>query len=174
MSDIRKDVLERIDAEREFQDAQWGGPSHDAGHDDATWLLILTKQLGTASNAILLVNDVEPPKWQDEAIEHELVQAAAVMLAWLESRALRAELKCRAEPSLCELGIHCDGKGKIQMHVVNFGILVCIKCAAGEEGLTQKKVREDLREPMWKGIHRARAGHRLRDNDMADYRCEVP
>ena len=49
MSDIRKDVLERIDAEREFQDANWGGPSHDAGHDDATWLLILTKQLGTAA-----------------------------------------------------------------------------------------------------------------------------
>lgn len=61
----------------------------------------------------------------------------------------------------CQLGIHCDGLGKIQAHVVNAKKLMCIKCVAGEEGFTQKRVREDIRSDAVTGIHRARStGHR--------------
>ena len=61
-------------------------------------------------------------------------------------------------PNQCELGVHCNGQGKIQLHVVSFNVLVCIKCAAGEEGITQKEVREHLRSgEYYHRVHRARS-----------------
>ena len=62
----------------------------------------------------------------------------------------------------CQLGIHCNGEGKIQVHVIQPNILICIKCAAGEENQTQKKTREDLRSGQYsQHIHPARnTGHR--------------
>ena len=44
----------------------------------------------------------------------------------------------------CEFKTHCDGQGKIQVYVVAVDLYCCIKCAAGEERMTQKAVREDL------------------------------
>ena len=62
----------------------------------------------------------------------------------------------------CQLGIHCENQGKIQIHVIGPNILICIKCAAGEENQTQKKTREDLTSGQHsRHIHRARStGHR--------------
>ena len=62
----------------------------------------------------------------------------------------------------CKLGIHCKGTGRIQVHVVQPDVLICIKCAAGEEGQTQKKTKEDLQSGQYGNlIHRARStGHR--------------
>ena len=59
----------------------------------------------------------------------------------------------RSEP--CEFQKHCDGKGTIQLYVVAFDLYCCIKCAAKEEGMTQKAVREDLAAGH-PGIRRAR------------------
>ena len=55
----------------------------------------------------------------------------------------------------CELGVHCDGQGTIQVYVVSPDIYCCIKCVAGEEHKTQKAVREDLKAGH-PGIYRAR------------------
>ena len=61
----------------------------------------------------------------------------------------------KADP--CELGIHCEGKGRIQLLVIAFDSYVCIKCAAGEEELTQCEVREHLRSGKYDNlIKRAR------------------
>ena len=58
----------------------------------------------------------------------------------------------------CQLGIHCEGRGRIQVHIVQSDKLVCIKCVAGEERLTQQAVMKDLREGRDPNlIHRARS-----------------
>ena len=60
----------------------------------------------------------------------------------------------------CQFATHCNGEGRIQLHVVAHDVLCCVKCAAGEEGLTQKEVRTHLAEGRL-GIHRARStGHK--------------
>lgn len=61
-----------IAAERERQDAKWG----QQNHDPATWLLILTEELGEVSKARL------EHKPADYILE--LIQSAAVIVAWLE------------------------------------------------------------------------------------------
>ena len=45
----------------------------------------------------------------------------------------------------CQLGVHCGGEGRIQLHAVPANMLVCIKCAAGEEHITEQQVRPQLR-----------------------------
>lgn len=57
----------------------------------------------------------------------------------------------------CQLGVHCRGAGRIQVHVVEFNTLVCVKCAAGEEGISQARVREAARDPEISVIHYARS-----------------
>lgn len=71
-------VLEEIWRERQRQDAKWG----EQNHSDELWLAIVTEELGEASKAILeqrfgggVLDDIRV----------ELLQAAAVMAAWLEA-----------------------------------------------------------------------------------------
>ena len=51
----------------------------------------------------------------------------------------------------CELGIHCGGKGEIEVLVVAADKYVCLLCAAGEENLTIAEVRDDLSNPQYWG-----------------------
>lgn len=73
----------------------------------------------------------------------------------------------------CELGTHCQGKGKIDLHVIRYDILVCAKCAAGEESLTVWEIRNQLENREYRdSIHQAKSsGHRCwtrpgEDNDQ--------
>lgn len=59
--------------ERARQDAKWGVQNHSS----FKWLTILTEELGEAAQEIL--EDDEPAK-----LRHELVQVAAVALAFIE------------------------------------------------------------------------------------------
>ena len=54
-------------------------------------LTILTEELGEAAQAILKVADKaeQPNVWKESDIDAELVQVAAVAIAWLESRERR-------------------------------------------------------------------------------------
>ena len=71
MSDLHPDVAE----DRRFQDQVWGQQEHD----DALWLAILTEEVGEAAEGVLHgifgVSAITRP---------EVVQIAAVALAWLE------------------------------------------------------------------------------------------
>ena len=64
-------VLQEIEAERERQDLTWG----EQNHDDDRWLSILMEEVGEAVHEM---NDNGLMLWD------ELVQVAAVTLAWLE------------------------------------------------------------------------------------------
>lgn len=72
-------VLENIRCERERQDTKWGEQNHDAG----MWSLILQEELGEAARAKLEGNRGELVK--------ELVEAAAVLSAWIEAEVRRYE-----------------------------------------------------------------------------------
>ena len=80
----RSDIYAAIDAERERQADKWGGP-HDWGSGDcsspavhdSTKLMVLTEECGEVARAVLDL-DVD-------ATRTELIQVAAVAVAWLEA-----------------------------------------------------------------------------------------
>lgn len=72
----QESIIEAIRMERLKQDERWG-PEQD--HDSGTWLAILTEEVGEVANSLLSMKD--PTK----LTEAELVQVAAVTLAWLEA-----------------------------------------------------------------------------------------
>lgn len=72
--------IEAILRERDRQDQKFG----EQRHTDGKWLLILQEELGEAAKA-LLDNTVDA--------DIELVEAAAVIVAWLEARARRTTVK---------------------------------------------------------------------------------
>lgn len=71
-SSVRKDLLAQVDAERERQLERWGEQHHSAGD----WMLILQEEIGEAAQAILQA--------RSEDFKEELIQSAAVIIAWLE------------------------------------------------------------------------------------------
>ncbi len=74
----QQEIIEEIIVERQRQNLKWG----EQNHDDGTWLLILTEELGEASKNII---ENAPEKLTDQ----ELIQSAAVIVQWLESRGRR-------------------------------------------------------------------------------------
>ena len=69
-----REIIDSIIAERAAQDAKWG----EQNHDDYYWLAILSEEVGEAAQAFL------QEQGNDRVIE-ELVQAAAVIVAWMEA-----------------------------------------------------------------------------------------
>lgn len=70
-------VWEDIKRERKRQDRKWGSPGpRNLGHD--RWSLILQEEMGEVAMAVL---DNEP----ESVVYGELVQVAAVAVAWLEA-----------------------------------------------------------------------------------------
>lgn len=73
----RKDIFDMISGERQRQDEKWGAQD-DAS--DSKWLAILVEEVGEVAQRML-----QGGEW----VEEELVQCAAVIVAWLECRRRR-------------------------------------------------------------------------------------
>lgn len=69
---VRRELFHLIELEREAQDAKWGKQEHP----NERWMIIVMEELGEASKAIL---EGHPTR-----MTIELVQAMAVIMAWLE------------------------------------------------------------------------------------------
>jgi len=69
-----RDPLQDIMEERARQDRKWG----EQNHHDLYWLGILTEEVGEAAKSII--------ENAQQNAETELVQCAAVLVAWLECR----------------------------------------------------------------------------------------
>lgn len=69
----RSDYLNEVDQERDRQDRKWGSQRH---LDDRTWLTILVEEVGEIARASL--------EHDPEGLRKELVQVAAVAVAWME------------------------------------------------------------------------------------------
>ena len=78
--DVTFKVLAEVAAERVSQDRAFGQQDHDFG----TWSKILIEQVGDASKAAINVAESKNPG-SEAAIRKELVQAAAVAVAMIES-----------------------------------------------------------------------------------------
>lgn len=72
----RQRILWLIDAERNRQDAKWGGIPGVDRRDDHTYAAVLTEEVGECCRAWL---ERDPASLRDE-----LVQVAAVAVAWIE------------------------------------------------------------------------------------------
>lgn len=80
----RPDIFAAIDAERGRQADKWGGPHPWGDGDcsspavrDSTKLMVLSEECGEVARAVL---DLDA-----DATRTELIQAAAVAVAWLEA-----------------------------------------------------------------------------------------
>lgn len=72
----RERILEEVFRERDRQDAKWGGVPGLDRDDDHTYAAVLGEEFGECCKA-----------WLERDTEHlraELVQAAAVAVAWIE------------------------------------------------------------------------------------------
>lgn len=86
MSDYRADIYAAIDAERTRQAEKWGG-KHPWGQGDCSSPLlapivkaaVLSEECGEVARAVL---DLHP---NDDQLRTELIQVAAVAVAWLEA-----------------------------------------------------------------------------------------
>ena len=78
-------VLEDIRIERRRQDEKWGP---DRELSDPHWLTILMEEVGEVAMTLL----DEPEKGHPACLTNkELIQVAAVVVAWMESRAVQGE-----------------------------------------------------------------------------------
>lgn len=71
------DILQKIRDERARQDAKWG----EQNHSDVWWHVILSEEFGEVPRAIF--------EGDEAGLDAELIQVAAVAVAWLESRRRR-------------------------------------------------------------------------------------
>lgn len=73
--------LQLVQMERIKQDAKWG----EQNHDDFKWLAILSEEFGEVGHAVCeqLQNNYTPEVLR-ENLEVELIQVAAVCVAWVE------------------------------------------------------------------------------------------
>lgn len=83
MNGLITSIFDGIRAERERQDYKFGAQDHD----DMTWSAILTEEVGEVAQAALEArfNGAEPG-----AVREELIQCAAVCVAWIECLDRRA------------------------------------------------------------------------------------
>lgn len=68
--------LDEILDERNRQDAKWGGSAHDDEHSPWEWYGILASEMNEVHQSLTI---------QGDNTREELVQVAAVALAWLQS-----------------------------------------------------------------------------------------
>lgn len=77
------DIYLEIKAERRFQDEKWGSKRK---HNELQWLSILAEEFGEAAK--IVTQSCVPPEFQNyyqPKLEKELIQTAAVCIAWIES-----------------------------------------------------------------------------------------
>lgn len=87
---ISKTVLAEIQAERDYQDAKWGGPEHDKQHGFWDWSNYITKFHGRAVEAMMEFFNArhrgEPLHVEGirRKVRRQLIKVAALCIAALE------------------------------------------------------------------------------------------
>ena len=71
--------------ERTRQEAKWG----EQNHDDLAWLAILMEEVGEAAECVCKNSvgpiTIEKPELHPATLESEVIQVAAVAVAWVEA-----------------------------------------------------------------------------------------
>ena len=77
-------VLAKVIIERELQNQKWGRVYGTWGNDIGTKLAVLMEEVGEVANAALKASD-DAHLDENDHVHAELVQVAAVAIAWLET-----------------------------------------------------------------------------------------
>jgi NTP pyrophosphatase (non-canonical NTP hydrolase) len=75
-SPVRRSILVEVSGERDRQDAKWGGEPGTERRDDHTYAAVLGEEVGECCKAWL--------ERDTSALRAELIQTAAVAVAWIE------------------------------------------------------------------------------------------
>jgi len=75
-SPVRREILRHVSVERDAQDRKWGGVPGTERWDDHTYAAVLGEEVGECCKAWL--------ERDTTALRAELVQTAAVAVAWIE------------------------------------------------------------------------------------------
>lgn len=78
MSDLRS-VLSEVAGERVAQNRKWGDQT---SHAQGTWSMILMEEVGEVCEAVL---EHQHGDWGMEGVRKELLQVAAVAVAWIQA-----------------------------------------------------------------------------------------
>lgn len=78
-------VYREVDAERERQDAKWGGPTHDDEHDPEDWIAWIEQRCSRADEMVGCPEEEWPERGPEAEYRRNLVQVAAVAIAAIES-----------------------------------------------------------------------------------------
>lgn len=117
MNTVQNKYTQLIMQERQRQDEKWGV---DRDQHNFVWQTILTEEVGEAAECCLNENDV--------LLEKELIQCAAVIMAWLENlNAKKGEL--RGSEAVEQLraadGATCSCDDDATMNIVTG---LCMRC----------------------------------------------
>ncbi len=82
----QRPVLASVMHERLQQDEKWGVQNHS----DLAWLAVLAEEFGEAAQ-VVVESSVPPDARPSPNLERELVQVAAVAIAWIECIRRRKE-----------------------------------------------------------------------------------
>lgn len=79
----RLKYYKEIERERVRQDKKWG----QQNHHDYIWHLILSEEFGEISQAVCVQKfDGKVSRKDQDNLDKEIIQTAAVLIAWAESR----------------------------------------------------------------------------------------
>lgn len=84
-AEVQSKVLGDVIRERASQDERWGFPQDGQSHTD--WLAILTEEVGESAQEVLRLrfgSDKDKPVQARKDLRAEMVQVAAVAVAWIE------------------------------------------------------------------------------------------
>jgi NTP pyrophosphatase (non-canonical NTP hydrolase) len=76
----RNFIYGNIESERFRQDKKWGDQS---GNANVVWSTVLTEEVGEAAKAVLELDFGHGGTWEE--LREELIQSAAVCVAWIEA-----------------------------------------------------------------------------------------
>jgi len=91
-------ALDAIRDERKRQDEKWGVQNHG----DLAWLAVLAEEFGEAAIAVTKASVPpcysRPTEEQEQALRKELIQTAAVCVAWIQCLNRRRAFGAEAQP----------------------------------------------------------------------------
>ena len=74
----------------------------------------------------------------------------------------------------CRFGLHCNQENPIQLHLPKVRTYCCVKCAAKEEGMTQKLVREQASTSLVYGTPGEDSIHWVKERTVEAHERQCP
>ena len=81
-----ENIFEEIEQERELQDKQWGGITHDDNHSFSDWIAFIVKHLGKA-----VLDYKQPAEVREGRFRYQMIRIAALAIAAIQATERRVQ-----------------------------------------------------------------------------------